>query len=256
MIRFVLLSMPRSGTSWVMERLSAHPAVGAYGELLLPARSGYQKWPPGAGDRPFFETYLRERGIPNSRAGRHLHVFEFLDYVYAPRADQSAIGFKTMYRSAARYPELLAYFRRRAVRVLHLVRINLLDVALSQTGIALRRTPHAWSQNERDDIRVPLDTDDLLNKLRSLERDRVIARCLLRAARLRVQEIAYEELHLSDRPLYQALEFLEVPSPSAYPLPSSMIKLASSSHRAGIANYEAVDVCLRGTRFHRFLRRD
>lgn len=256
MIRFVVLSMPRSGTSWVMERLSAHPAVGAYGELLLAARTGYQRWPPGAGDRPFFETYLEERGIPNSHRGRHLHLFEFLDYVYAPRADRCAIGFKTMYRSAASYPELLAYFRLRAVRVLHLVRINLLDVALSQAGIALRRSPHAWSPDERDDIRVPLDTDDLVHKLRSFQRDRAIARYMLRVARLRVYEVTYEDLLASDRVLYRALGFLDVPNPAAHPLPSGMLKLATTSHREGIANYEAVDTCLRGTRFHRFLRRD
>lgn len=256
MTRFVLLSMPRSGTSWVMERLSAHPAVGAYGELLLAQRSGYPSWPPGAGDRPFFETYLSDHGIPNTRVGRHLNLFRFLDYLYAPRDGWRAIGFKLMYRSAAPYPEILAYLRRRAVRVLHLVRINLLDVALSQAGLPLRSSPMVWSSTDRDEIRVPLDTDDLLHKLRSFERDRLLARRLLRAARLPVHEITYEDLLVSDRPLYGALQFLDIPHADEYPLSSNMVKLAPLSHREGIANYDAVDACLRGTRFHRLLRRD
>lgn len=256
MVRFVLLSMPRSGTSWVIERLSAHPAIGAYGELLLAGRTGYPTWPPGAGDRPFFETYLEARGVPGSRLQRHLHLFEFLDYLFAPRHDRAAVGFKLMYRSAAPYPELLAYFRRRAVRVLHLIRANLLDVALSQASLAFRNSAHAWSPAERDEIRVPVDTGDLLHTLRSFERDRALARVLLRSARVRVHEIAYEDLLVSDGYLHEALEFLKVPTPSAYSLSARMLKLAPASHRAGIANYDAVDACLRGTRFHRFLRPD
>ena len=39
--RFAVLSMPRSGTSWLMERFSAHPRVGGYGELLLAGRGGF-----------------------------------------------------------------------------------------------------------------------------------------------------------------------------------------------------------------------
>lgn len=238
-----------------MERLSAHPAIGAYGELLLADGTGYPSWPPGAGDRPFFETYLRDRGLSPSRVARHLHLFEFLDYLYAPRDDRRATGFKLMYRSAAPYPELLAYFRRRPVRVLHLVRNNLLDVALSQAALALRTKSHAWSSDEREEIRVPVDTENLLHTLRSFERDRAIARVVLRAARIRVHEIRYEDLLLSDRSLHDALAFLDVPNPAAYALPARMLKLAPTSHRRGIANYEAVDLCLRGTRFHRFLRR-
>ena len=33
-----------------------------------------------------------------------------------------------------------------------------------------------------------------------------------------------------------------------------MLKLAPDSHREGIANFDEVEACLRGTRFARFLR--
>ena len=79
--RFVLLSTQRSGTSWVMERLAAHPEIGSYGELLLSGRAGWPDWPPGANDRPFFETYLKDRGARPASLSAHLHLFRFLDYV-------------------------------------------------------------------------------------------------------------------------------------------------------------------------------
>jgi hypothetical protein len=238
-----------------MKRLSAHPAIAAYGELLLP-RTGYPVAPPGANDRPFYETYLHERGIPTSRVQRHLHLFGFLDYLYAPRNEASAVGFKLMYSNASPYPEVLAYFHRRAVCVVHLVRANLLDIVLSQMSLRYRRSAIAWSPSERDDVRVPVDTATLHRRLRRIERDRAIARRVLQASRVSVHEMTYEDLLVSDRPLYSALDFLGVSNPAAYPLATTMVKLAPVSHRAGIANYEAVDVSLRGTRFHRFLRPD
>ena len=76
--RFILLSTQRSGTSWVMERLAAHPRIGSYGELLLMNHEGWPGWPPGAHDRPVYKTYLRERGHVNSTWDRHRHLFHTL----------------------------------------------------------------------------------------------------------------------------------------------------------------------------------
>lgn len=239
-----------------MERLSAHPGVRAYAELLRAGKTGWPTWPPGAGDRPHFGTYLDSQGRAKSRTQRHLHLFEFLDYLYAAPGAPNAIGFKLMYRSAAQYPQLLAYFRRRSVRVLHLVRSNLLDIALSRFTMHLRKSSHAWSPNEREEIRVLVDTRTLHWVLRRLERDRAIARLVLQAARLPVYEMTYEDLLVSDRSLYSALDFLGVTNPAACQLATTMVKLAPISHRAGIANYEAVEACLHGTRFHRYLRSD
>jgi hypothetical protein len=183
-------------------------------------------------------------------------LFGFLDYLYAPRSDARAVGFKLMYRHATPYPEVLAYFHRHTVCVVHLVRANLLDILLSQLGLGYRRSAMAWSPNERDDVRISVDPRTLHRRLRRIEMDRAIARRALQAARLPVHEMTYEDLLVSDRPLYSALGFLGVSNPTAYPLATTMVKLAPASHRAGIANYEAVDVSLRGTRFHRFLRPD
>jgi hypothetical protein len=237
-----------------MERLAAHGDIGAYGELLLQGRRGWPDWPAGADDRPFYETYLLERSGRASRRDAHRWLFPFLDWLYEPRRGLLTIGFKLMYDEAVPYPELLVYLRRRRVRVLHLVRDNLLDVAISQMGTAVRTRVHAWSERDREDVAIPVDVDGLLWWLRRLERERRRARRLSRLARLTVHDITYEDLVSDDALLSGVLEFLGVASGSPGVLPSSMVKLAPLSHSEGMANYEDVERRLRGTRFARYLR--
>lgn len=252
--RFILLSTQRSGTSWVMERLAAHPRIGSYGELLLANSDRWPDWPPRAEDRPFYNTYLREHGYRRTRVVKNRHLFEFLDYLYTPRSDYLAIGFKLMYNEALPLPGVLFYARSRRIRVIHLIRENLLDIALSQMGTAVRRSVHAWSIEEREDLKIRVDITNLRWWLRHLERERLAGRWILRILGLDVLEITYESLRASDMPLHDVLRFLEVPVPADGELPARMLKLAPDSHRDGIANFDEVEACLRGTRFARFLR--
>jgi hypothetical protein len=239
-----------------MERFAAHPRVGSYGELLLADREGWPDWPPGAGDRPFYDTYLDDRGGHASRIHRHTSLFRYLDYVYMPRREFGAIGFKLMYDEAAPYPEILWYLRARGVRVLHLVRKNLLDIALSRMAMASRCHVHAWSPAEREDVSVHVDTTHLLRRLRRLELDRTLASAIIRIARLEVHEITYESLLADDVPLHRAFEFLGFDDAAELELSATMLKLAPASQRASIANLDEVVACLAGTRYQRFLRYD
>lgn len=230
-----------------------HPSLGAYGELLLAERHGWPNWPPGAADRPFFWTYLNERGS-RSRIDRHRQLFDYLDYLYEPRRDFRAIGFKLMYDEATPYPELIAYMKRRNVHVLHLIRTNLLDVALSQIAMSTRRFPHAWSPDQREELAVQVDTRYMMKLLWVLRLQRLLARSSLRTLRLPVHELSYETATTDDAALHSALRFLGLSVDEDIDLPSTMLKLAPSSHREGIANFDEVESSLRGTRFHRHLR--
>lgn len=251
---FALLSTQRSGTSWVMERLAEHTKIGAYGELLLKGREGWPPWPAGAEDRPFYATYLSDHGAGGRRLDPHRHLFSYLDYLYAPRRDFWAIGFKLMYGEVKRYPEIVVYLRRRRVHVLHLVRENVLDVALSQMGTATRQRLHAWQGDEKEDLRISVDTDHLLWWLRHLERERWAARFLLRALRLPKLELSYEALVSDESALDPALSFLGLAGASSSDLSSSMVKLAPRSHSEGVANFDEVERILAGTRFEPLLR--
>lgn len=253
MTKFVLLSTQRSGTSWLIERLAKHPRVGGYGELLLHAR-GYSGLPTGAEDRPYFTTFLEERGARDGILDRHRYLNEFLDYIYTPRRDLQAIGFKVMYHQALRYPQILAYFRRRRVAVIHLVRTNLLDVLLSREAMKTRRFVHARSESEREDVKVELDVARLPAELRRLEAEQRIASFIIGALGTPLHNVSYEQLRVDDRALHRTLMFLGVTDGFEHDLASVMVKLAPSSHREGIANFDDVADALGGSRFAYLLR--
>jgi hypothetical protein len=250
---FVLLSTQRSGTSWVMDRLAKHPQVGGYGELLLAGVKGRPNWPPDSDDRPFLAGYVNDRrGRAGEKGWGHYYLFPYLEHLYEPRRDLQAIGFKLMYSQLLRYPEVLVYLRARKVRVLHLVRANLLDIYLSRESLSKRRGPHARSESNREDVKLELDPAALVQALRRLERERTLVRATLRALRLPTCELIYEDLRANEQALYSTLAFLGVGDGNVE-LSSSLVKLARSSHRESITNYEMIARCLSGTRYERFL---
>lgn len=257
LVPFVLWSTWRSGTSWLMERLNSHPAIGGYGEILRvlpPSVTGWSEWPPGAHDRPFYTAYLRQRALVGSGLGVHTHLFRYLDYVYEPRRNLRSIGFKLMYDQVRPYPEVLLYLRRRKVRVLHLIRENLLDLVLSRKANLFRKRANVWSSADRELIRPSIDTRTLIVELTRLERERRIAKLVPRSLRLRVHQVSYEELLTSEARLDPVLAFLGVDRDAAVDLSTSIVKLAPFSHREGMSNFDEVERCLQGTRFHTLLR--
>jgi hypothetical protein len=240
-----------------MEQMAAHPQLGGYGEILLPDRSlreGWSNWPPGANDRLFYTTYLNERGWRCSRLRWHVELFRYLEYIYEPRRNLRSIGFKLMYDRLVRYPEILVYLCTRSVRVLHLIRANVLDLFLSREALPRRSVAHAWSPAELETVRVSVDTRRLIPQLARLRRDQKIVRHLLAALRLQVYEFSYEAALADDSILSEALAFVGIHHATDVDLSPAMLKLAPLSHREGISNFEEVEQALAGTRFAGLVR--
>jgi hypothetical protein len=253
--------MQRSGTSWFIERMAAHPQVGGYGELLLrlhPGMDGWANWPLGANDRPYYETYVEEHGLAGSGLRRHVELFEYLDYIFEPRRNLRAIGFKLMYDQVRLYPAILVYLRMRAIRVLHMIRTNVLDLFLSRQALQQRSrsVAHARSSAERvETVRVvPVNTSQLLPQLTRLRREQKVARSVLKVLGLAKYEFSYEGALADDAILWQALRFVGVQEIGGIDLSPIMLKLAPMSHRDGIANFDEVAETLAGTAFARLLR--
>jgi hypothetical protein len=237
-----------------MERMAAHPEVGGYGEILLPGVEGWSDWPPGARDRPFYTSYLKERGVRRVRAARHFFTFRYLDYVFEPRRGFRSIGFKLMYNQVRQHPAISLYLLRRRVRLLHLVRRNVLDLYLSREALLARKFAHARAPDEREEIMVHVNAGKLLGELRLLRLQQRSAAVAARLSGLPVHDVVYEEALADDAVLHNALRFVGIGSPEAFPLDAVMLKLAPSSHRATIVNFEEVAQALAGTGFAGLLR--
>lgn len=150
-VPFVILTAGRSASNLLVAALQDHPNVLAYSELLTPEEETRQ-------------------AIGRCEGGEYFHegesAAEFLRKAVYDRphsAATHAVGFKLLFDQArANERERSAWrflIERRDIRVLHLVRPNLLDAAVSYE--VARRTGEWYRENGRTPTGPPLETIQL-----------------------------------------------------------------------------------------------
>jgi LPS sulfotransferase NodH len=243
--RFVVLTTNRSGSVWLMSTLNSFPAVTAQGELFLPrTRVTEKRWDSDFACPRFIETKS------NGYAIRPFSVFSYLNDLYRT---PGTVGFKLMYAQLGLYPEILAYFIRHRVRVVHLIRRNHLDVVISYAVKAKIGKAHLLvGQPSADDIRVELETENLIRQLAWLQKKQNVARRLLNWRILPHLEVAYEDL-LRDQAHFRPIwDFLSIKSQEPMPH-STLVKIRRGGHRDVISNYDQVKETLASSKFAKLL---
>ena len=209
-IAFVVLTSPRSGSTWLVQTMNRAAGVTAYGELFLANRM--QTW--GASDVPPYDAYRS--------AGRFPRVIRYTRGVL-DRPGNAAVGFKLMYGQARRHPTLWAYLMARRVRIIHLVRENSLDVAISRQVAAQTGRFHAEAADVSDAPDVQVDTRQLVRDIRSHRRWVSAARRLGGVGASPWLELRYESLvAFSGRELGRLGAFLGVELVPAGSTPDSL----------------------------------
>src|ERR1041385_888759 len=239
---FVVFTTNRSCSEWVMSTLNNYQNVSAHSELFLPrVRDLNNKW-----DAEFAYPRFIESKIEGLRV-RPFSVFSYLDKFYS---HPGKVGFKLMYKQLGAYPEMLPYFMRHRIHIIHLVRQNHLDVMLSYASKAkLGRSHLLRGQSAPEKLRVKLDTRNLVRQMMWLERQQHIARGMLQVCRLPYLEVIYEDL-LRDHNVYfrRIADFLDLASPEQMPQ-SPLTRIRTAGHRDVIANYDQVKQVLANSKF-------
>jgi LPS sulfotransferase NodH len=244
----VILATQRTGSTWLTDMLDSHPEIESYEELFLPAEDHHRTW--GRPDREFFHEYYARQAGRRGRLARTAHAVRYLEELYAPRPETRAVGMKLMYSQLKADPWLLAYIVSRRVRVLHLVRTNLLDVIVSAETAKARSQYHAVESDAVEQPAVHLRPEQLLPELEVLQRSVDKIRLLLRVLPVPSIEISYEELTRDGSAVYPVLRLLRV---EPRPLDSRFVKLNRRPRQRLIANFDEVERALRSTRFEGFL---
>ena len=238
---FVVLATQRTGSSWVASMLSSHPAVLTNVELFDPRGE----------EPPYFAEYAREHSVGRDPLARARLCFAYLNEIYLPEPGLDAVGFKLMYGQARRNAAVVAYLLARRVRIVHLVRSNLLDIVVSRETAGARGRFHS-SEADAAPVTVCLDPPTVAARLAALDRHVRVVRRLLRLARSPTIEVTYEHL-VADRGGFVAiLHFLGVEN-AHRPLSSDFRKINPFGKRETIANYDEIRAVLNSTRFARFL---
>ena len=243
--RFIVLTTPRSGSTWFLDVLGGVPGTTVHAELFLPRRKPREDRSMSWSTAEYLDR--TQRGHPlfceaRPRLGaRPWSVVAYVDEVYRR---SGAVGFKVMYSNLVRHPELWAYVVARGVRVVHLVRANLLDVAVSERVWRASRTVHRLAGEPEIALEpIWIDPDELVANVRRMQRRARLMRSLLRAFRVACLEVRYETLVRDPDAFGAVCDFLSV-GRVPFPPPSSLGKLVKQPVSQIIRNYDEVTSAL------------
>jgi LPS sulfotransferase NodH len=242
-IPFVILTSPRSGSTWLVSLLNQMQDTTTFGELFLP-RKHSSKW-----DAEFAYPRFVEVRPPDGQT-RPAEVFKYLDALYRK---PGAVGFKLMYSHLRRYPELLAYFLIHRVRVVHLLRKNPLDLLISRAlKRKLQQAHRLANEPPVEGLQIELNTETLIKKLQIKQRKIKRAQMLLRFSGLHSIEIGYEDLQKDPSVFQELCRFLLIETDRVMP-ESRFPKVRRGSQGQVIKNYSEVKKVLEGTHFLSYL---
>jgi hypothetical protein len=232
-----------------MSTLDSHSRVVAYDELFL----GGEGVQPQPADVPDFASYLaRARGA--ARRLGPLHRAAYLTALFRERPGIDAIGFKLIYGQARANRGLLPLFSLRRVRVVHLVRANLLEAVVSYEAGRASGIFHREPGDSAPETRIRLDAATLRDRLGYMEWEVSRARVWLERYLLPRLEIAYEELvGRHDETLLTVLDFLGV-EPTVE-LRSAYVPIREGPKLGVVENVDEVRDALAGTRYEWMLGR-
>ena len=258
MIKFIIITQPRSGSSFLTSSLSSHPQIHCQRGSLFTKRN----LSPVTWFRPNFLTVDRKkspyykyrssslrRQIAH-RFCRHQLVQEFLSEWYVKFKNSPVVGFKVNYSQLNRYPAAISWIKDNEVKVIHLVRNNLLKRHVSNLVAIKRNRRHSKVPGELKPTKVHVDTKNILEDFR--RRQKRFEKFRRKFRDLPFLEIHYESMLADlDEEANKILRFLSIDQ--IMPLTTDHVKVNPDALKEIIENYVEVKNTLKNTEFERFL---
>lgn len=218
--------------------------VEAHGELFL----HQPRQNPSIAGRADYRRFSEIHAAPGIR--RSYLVWSYLNELYRR---SRTVGFKLMYPQLRRYPEVFAYLVSRRVRIVHLTRMNQLDVVISEERARVSGVSHIQAGSSADPARVSLNPATLVDRIRRLDTNTRQVRRMMKWTNCQTLEITYEALLTSRQEFVRILSFLgvELTDPE---LRSSLGKRGVSRHQEAVSNFDEVRRVLEPTPYRNMLR--
>ena len=247
MEKFVLMANRRTGTSLMIDCLNSHPRIHCTKRAF-----GVEKRFANPDENHQSGGYFLYRTGSLKRRLRHVFapgglIAEFLDREIFVQAQPGTdvIGFRLLYEKVRRHPQLLDLMRSRNMKVIHLVRENILKTYISTITAPLHKMYHPREGAEIRTVSIEVDIPRMLRELD--RRERLVEEMRRAVDGLPVLEISYESF-VRDRDAEAARILPHLGLDVDTPLVSDLVKINPSSMRDVILNYDAVAAALSGTR--------
>jgi LPS sulfotransferase NodH len=260
MVKFLIITQPRSGSAWFMSCLDSHPQIHC---PRLPTLFSKHNVSPIKGfkprwlqvDKPISPYYqYRSRSFKRQiahRVNRKKLVYEFLSDLYADHLQADAVGFKVNYSQLSKYSEIVSWVKENDVKIIHLMRTNLLKRLVSHKIANTRNLCH--STRSVEPIKVHIDPEVLIADFhRRQKRYARYKKRFINVYNVPYLEVSYESLVADfDAEIHKVLKFLEIDKLLA--LSSEFVKVNPDSLEDIVENYGDVKQTLSNTEFEKFL---
>jgi LPS sulfotransferase NodH len=162
--------------------------------------------------------------------------------------DVTATGLKISYNQIEKYPAIATWINERDIRIVHLVRKNILKTVLSLETAKRRGLSHATHEVEL--VKVQLNPNKLKRNL--IRRTKQVDRFRNMFVNKPYLEIAYEDLVANQNGITQnVLQFLDIDD--FVTLQTDLVKLNPDTIQDIVENYDEVAETLRDTVFEKYL---
>ncbi|TCK19460.1 sulfotransferase domain-containing protein [Thiogranum longum] len=251
MEKFVILSDRRSGTTLLIDALTSHPDVSCVKRAFGQERRIKNPTP----DHHSGTFFLYRTANLTRRLQFHFQRVDLIrgflnDEIFASPPDKSVKGFRLIYAQAEQYPELVKLLQSEQLKVIHLVRENILKTYISTITAPLHKMHHPRTGDTIKIVTIRLDPAETLAQLE--KRAGQIQRMRNIFSSAPYLEVSYENFSADrEKESERILPFLGLHNES--PLHSDLVKINPDSLRDIIENYSEIEDALKNTAFEHLL---
>lgn len=247
MTKFVVFTTPRAGSSLLIKTLDSHPEIFCAGELfffkgnIYHNETSYQFWKfPVSSKLNYIINYAK----------LFFTLKDFLNKFFkTDHASIKAKGFKLMLFQMFYIPGIFRYLKKHDVKIIVLIRKNILCNALSD--LRARSTKVYHNEGDVATITIPkfrVDVNALRKKMKQIESFN--KQLISSTANLKRKIIYYEDFENWDETIANVLKYLKVED---IPLDAASKKLNPHSLEDMIENYEETGQWIIGNGYGKYL---
>lgn len=250
MQKVCVLTSQRTGSSWLMQLFYDHQEIEAYHEVFINVSIvGNPSIDP--------EREPPCRYIDYRDAKYTIRPFKTLKYLSmlertAQENGKKALVFKIMYNQLFTYPELVLWLVLKRYKIIHLVRENYLDSAISAQISNRTKVVHTY-KDQKDLSRYTLDVDVLIDYVKRRDNHvRFIAR-LLSILPVKNIKVSYDDLVADTQKIMNKLYEYACVSPHTLSNEKKFQKIIQVDRATLIENYEQVALAFKKAGFKSLL---
>ncbi len=244
MKKFVIIGIQRTGTTVIRRALNSHADIECYPELF---KMRHFRTKPSKHRLAYHRLMLSTNlNLIRHFFDREKLVKKTLDNIYLTSSDGN-IGFKLMCNQAKMFPTIVSYIKNNNIKIIHIVRKNLLKTFVSRK-LAVKRGYNSRVPIEQ--TKIAINTNGLISALKKIQAENDFWESKF-SNNDDILRLTYES-YLENSKMVQAklCEFMGV---KLQVLDEHYVKMTSDKLREVIINYQAVVNSLLGTEFEVFL---